>query len=271
MVMISEDSKRMSSKEMFDRIVNRLIQEPLLSDFKYMKSMNSFKLNVADGWYKISISHNYTPGWQLRALDGSKITTDFLEITPCASRRFNILWEWFEEFANCEKSILRYRGSVTVRGRDYGVPEEFYFSLDGSNFDKEYHRLWLMIEGLMDAIFDYHTLLALYNHKVKKYLTEGVPQAYYFISLAFVDLMLCRIVAPEDYPAMKKVIYEYLQLLKTQENPNYEYFEPKIPEIIAKLERVGDEYRAKYKPSPEIDHDPIWDTIQARLNSQSDH
>ena len=259
---------------MYNRVLELLRQEPILRDFRYLKSQGSFKMKISDGWYEIGLVHSRVSGWQMRALDGSKVLSDFLEITPYASRRFNILWEWYEEYVRTDIFNIRdfrNKPSVVIGGRDYGIPDDFFFCLDGSNFEKEYHRLYLMIEDLMERIFDYATLKNVYDRDVKKYLIESPDKYINGIQWFLGDMLLGRIVDPDNYSILRETMQKHMQELKKRGEPNYEYYEPKIPEIISKLERVGDEYRAKYKPSPEIDHDPIWDTIQARLKSQSNH
>ncbi|MEY8607487.1 hypothetical protein [Muribaculum intestinale] len=251
--------------EMLSDIMMKLRDEPLLSDFKYLKSYDSFRLKVKDGWYEIYLSHSRIPHWWMKSRDGSEITADFLQIIPSSSRRFDVMWKWFEEFYPYEVSRVRGFNNIYIKPEDYDIPNEFYFSLDGGNFDKEYHRLYLMLEILAEGIFEYNTLDSVFNRKVKMYLSDNIEKPPFGVVWIFEDLLLTRIVKPANYSALKKVMEQHLKRLSNNKEPNYLDYESKIPVMIERLEELGDEIRAQRTPMPGIDHDPIWDKIRERI------
>lgn len=251
--------------EMLSDIMMKLRDEPLLADFKYLKSDDSFRLKVKDGWYKIYLSHSRIPHWWMGSRDGSEITADFLQIIPSSSRRFDFMWKWFEEFYPYEVSSVRGFNNIYIKPEDYDIPNEFYFSLDGGNFDKEYHRLYMMLEILVEGIFEYNTVDSIFNRKVKMYLSDNIEKPPHGVVWIFEDLLLTRIVKPADYSALKKVMEQHLKRLSNAKEPNYLNYESKIPVMIERLEKLGDEIRTTRTSEVGIDHDPIWDKIRERL------
>ena len=256
----------MNTAEMLAKIMAKLGSEPLFYDFKYLKSDVAFKLKVNDGWYKITLVHSRIPSWWLKSKDGSEPDVDFLQIHPYAFRRFDKLCHWLRNFVNYEKKYVNYITNIIIQPKDYDIPDEFYFCLDGSNFEKEYHRLYMMLEILMEKIFEFPTLESLYERKVKDYPISGIGNHPTGLMWIFPELLLSRIINPDNYPAIKDLMNGYLIELKEIDEPNYREYKSKIPAMFERLEQLGDEIRAQRTPMPDIEHDPIWDQIQARLD-----
>ncbi len=252
--------------EMLAKVTERLCDNPLLFDFKYLKSESAFRLKTKDGWYRLTLVHSRIPAWWMKSLDNSEISSDFLQIIPSASRRFDILWKWLEKYAVDMdwKKKIRQLSNVLINPKYFQLPECFYFSLDGSNFEQEYHRLYMMIEMLIEAIFRYPTIECLYNQEVKQYI-KTPPFSMGFIGI-FPRLLLARIVDSNNYHDLKASINQYILKKKELNLPDYMVYESKIPAMFERLEQLGDEIRAQRTPMPDIDHDPIWDQIQARLD-----
>ena len=149
--------------------------------------------------------------------------------------------------------------------KDYDIPNEFYFCLDGSNFEKEYHRLYMMLEILMEKILEFPTLESPYERKVKDYPISGIGNHPTGLMWIFPELLLSRIINPDNYPAIKDLMNGYLIELKEIDEPNYREYKSKIPAMFERLEQLGDEIRTTRIPTPDIDHDPIWDKILERI------
>ena len=256
----------MNTAEMLAKVTERLCNEPLLSDFKYTKSNVVFKLKVSDGCYKIFLWCDRIPSWWLKSKDGSELDEDFLQIHPYAFRHFDILCHWLRDFVHCEKKQVRKINNIMLEPRDFDIDNDFYFCLDGSNFEKEYHRLYMMLEILMEKIFEFPTLESLYERKVKDYPISGIGNHPNGITWIFPELMLSRIIDPDNYSVIKNIMKGYIYELKEINHPAYKLYESKIPAMFERLEQLGDEIRAQRTPMPGIDHDPIWDQIRARLD-----
>ena len=254
-----------TAAEMLAKVMARSCNEPLLSDFKYLKSESAFRLKVKDGWYRLALVHSRIPSWWMKSRDDSEICADFLQIIPAASRRFDILWKWLEEYAADDewKRKIRKLSDALINPKNFQLPEFFYFSLDGSNFEQEYHRLYMMIEILVEAIFHYPTIECFYNQEVKQYL-KIPPHTMGFIG-TFPYLLVSRIVDINNYSTLKSTMNQYYKKEKELDMFDYKTYEPKIPVMIERLEQLGDEIRAQRTPMPGIDHDPIWDKIRERI------
>lgn len=121
----------------YERIVELLKEEPLLKDFKYVKSKYAFVKVVGDIKYKLELEHHFT--FNL-----------FLDINPQCTGRYDIVQRWFEKFSRISVRDLRDAHTIGV----YSVPSQFgmlrfTFRYDESDFEEVYGEMVVIIRKML--------------------------------------------------------------------------------------------------------------------------
>ena len=232
--------------EVYETIIERLKHESFLSEFQFKKSYEAFKRVDKYGWFEVGLYKSKIPSWWMKANDGYQVTTDFLLIEPTSRRRFNILSDWFSPFSLLDKKERTRVAHAYIDSSELDFDHDFVFSLDLSNYETEYNRLQNSVKTLtLRIVNDYSNLKQYYLNNIHP-LFETPPNKYaHGVTWVFDYLFVTRLLYPEKYSELKDVLFQHLEALKERKEPNYEEYEPQIPEIISTLEREADKLRPK--------------------------
>ncbi|MDE6768593.1 MAG: hypothetical protein K2J78_02585 [Muribaculaceae bacterium] len=210
----------------YERIVELLKQEPILQDFKYVKSKYSFIKRVDGIRYDLCLDHQFFFNIEM-------------SISPIASVRYEVLHKWHEKFNF--KSIRDQRDNYTVGTSTImvGYDHLYRFKYGGENFDEVYPKLREAIIKCMEYTFTtFSTMEDFYREKVLPILEEKESAPWCGDDWVFEYLTVCRILHPESYKKLKNVVMDHVNGLTKAEEPNIMEYKGKWGEILAYLESI---------------------------------
>lgn len=215
----------------FERIVERLKKEPFLSGFTFRKSDSSFIQKFDGGLRRIDLEH----------------FNDIICITvlPHFEVRFDIAPKWFEKFSFKTLRDQRNNGTVGASSGMLGFEDGYDFENSQKDFDKEYAALVKCLKSGAEEVFTkYATLEDVYKYDIVPILKgEKLMKDFGGVDYLFDYLMICRIVAPENYNQYKNLFLEYADNTKKHSgpgyrNPNMLYYCDMMDEICSYLESL---------------------------------
>ena len=210
----------------YERIVELLKEEPILQDFKYVKSRYSFIKRVDGITYSLELRHHF-------------LFNVYMTIYPESAVRYDVLQKWWENFDF--RSIKDQRDSCTtgVTSHMMGFLPDFNFDYDGSNFDELYPKLREAALGCIKYILStFKTIEDFYNVTVSRILTGEKEPPQLGHTWVFEYLTACRILHPESYEKLKEVVMYYVEDRTIAQEPNIMKFAGKWDEILAYLESL---------------------------------
>lgn len=197
----------------FSTIITELEKEPFLSDFKFKKSTSSFYKIINGGWKRIELDHWTEWGC--------------ISVRPQFDVRFDIASKWFEKFSYKKISVQRDYSVVgcapSMLDLGYGRLDSIVcFDKNGDDFNQKYQYLVDLLTRCSNSFFNkYNTIQDVYYDKILP-IIEGKKEMQDSggIEWAFEYLTICKVVSPENYDKLKKLIREYI---------NYRMYNPNLP------------------------------------------
>ena len=211
----------------YERIVELLKEEPLLKDFKYVKSKYAFIKVDGEIRYKLDLVHRFT--FNL-----------FMDIQPSCDGRYDIVQRWYEKFSRISLRDLRDHFTIGVYSVpcQFGMQDEYAFRYDESDFEEVYGKMIVVIRKMLENIMTtFRTLEDYYRLVVKPVLTGGkMPNNG--AEWVFNYLTAALLVDPANYEEVKRVIMEHVAMLTERDEPNIMWYDGKWDEIFAYLESL---------------------------------
>ena len=214
----------------FERVVERLKEEPFLADYTFRKRDSSFIKKFDGGLKRINLYH-----WFNIVEAG---------VCPIFSVRHDIIFKWFDKFSFRRYEDRRDDYLVAFTARMLGLGNsEFYFKVSLDNFESEYARLaYTLKKGSEEVFSQWATLEDFYKKRIVPELEGKEPFPYSGADWMFQYLTVCRIVAPERYEELKAKCLEQAEWFMTRENgpePNMLQYYDRLNEILGYLESLN--------------------------------
>ncbi|MDE5882161.1 MAG: hypothetical protein K2J63_01290 [Muribaculaceae bacterium] len=210
----------------YERIVELLKQEPILQDFKYVKSEYAFVKRVNGVKYWLHLYHVFTFNISMT-------------IQPAAYVRYDVLEKWWERFDF--RSTRDHRGLYTVGVSTdmIGFYPFFDFDYDGSNFDEMYPLLREATIQCVEYTFStFKTMEDFYKEKVLPILEGKNEPPQLGSTWVFEYLTAGRILYPESYEKIKEIVMYYVEQRTLSGEPGIIKYKGKWGEILAYLESL---------------------------------
>lgn len=217
-------------------MLERLKSEDLFSDFKLRKSSCSLIQRTKWGYRRIDLVH-YN-GFDLERNDLA------LEVKPLYWVHFECLHKWFEKFSFRSLSDQRNTGSVCFSENMLGKSKHFHgflFLESRQDYEQDYEIMKNdILKHASDVFSSFQTINDLYDYEVDSVLKGKKEFPTSGAEWIFENLLMTRIVNPEQYDYVKKLILEHADKLRYREHPepNVTIYYDRIPEIISYLESM---------------------------------
>ena len=210
----------------YERIVERLKEEPCLKDFEYVKHRYSFIMKKGEANIMLRLDHYFT--FNL-----------FMGLHPVADVFFRNL-HWFEKFSYRSPSDQRYSHTIGAASfpRKLGMEGDFTFRYDQEDFEEVYSKVVVVVRALVaDITTTFPTIESYFNVVVRPEMNGEEKFPDNGADWVFEYLAACRIVEPESYPKLKERIMAFIRKQETWE-PNIQAYIGKWDDIFTYLERL---------------------------------
>lgn len=216
----------MNSKELFEKIMSDITMQDCLRDFKFRKRDST--LIATQKGYRRTIEFYH---W-------SDITTGKITIRPIYGIKFDVLLNWFAKFSFKSQQDQKDNYDFGFESSMLGcVDDDFSFNLSGINYQTDYIDFEKTVLYCTEKVFsDYASLPMVYNKEIKPVLDGKKDLPNIAIEWAFIDLTLCKIIAPQNYEKFKEIVMSRIELLHNREEPNLELYYDRLDEIIGYME-----------------------------------
>ena len=230
----------LSNNEIRLRILQRLVEEPVFSNFKILKSDNSIVVQDSGVKRLISVTNSYT------SVDTSRGNELSLEVNPWFGCRFDALEKWFETLfcRDWRKSDFKYRYSDEWRpDKKSEKYRKGWYCIDflraSDTFEEDYqHLLEVIYDVGVPYLNNVSSLDGFYNLRILPVL-KG-EECFPDIGFDWIPryLVLTKITHPEKYEEVKALILSQIDLMLNRKypEPNVQQFEKNIPDIINYIE-----------------------------------
>lgn len=213
-----------------DKILNRLITESVFEDFSIRKSDSSLIKKTKDGFYKFSLPE-------------SSLTVDLktnlpaIQVYPILSRRFDIIFKWFEKYSFIDLKTQKGHANSYLRLFDI---MDFYFYENSYHFEKQYTQLRdIVIANAIDFFEKNSTLENLYQNKIVPILNGNISLPDTGSNWIFAYLKLAWVVDKANYYKLKKIILKQIDFLmfgREFQEPGISRYYDRLDEIFADIE-----------------------------------
>ena len=212
----------------FERIAADFQQDPFFEDYIFIKSKHAFIKKYNWGWYQISLEpHN---------------EFEYTRICPFYEIRFNILVNWFEKFSFKTLKDQRSNSTVFFEGEKFGYETDFYFDSawrDYKNYSKLYPKFRDTVVVCATKAFDLYTSLDdYYREEIVPVLNGDKELPMQGADWFFESLTACKIVAPDQYPAFKKIMLKHADKMMECNEPNMAEYYNRLDEILSYMESI---------------------------------
>lgn len=221
----------MYTKEIIEKILNRLIEEPVFAEFKIRKRDSCLIKKSSDGFEQISIERYY------QSIDPRNKELA-LCIIPQFTRRFDILSKWFEKYSFKDIRIQRDNGQVF---HEIQAAREYLFYYTGVYFEEQYKLFRDKVVDKARIFFtEYSTLEGLYRievlpliHKEKEMRTLGADWIFEYAKLTW-------IVDRSNYYILKELLLKNIDFMMfgyERSEPNIARYYDRLDEIFSSIEQ----------------------------------
>lgn len=211
------------------KIIEVVASDPFFKDFVIRKSDNSIIYKTKAGYKRVVFQ--YYNGYDLLRDDLA------LEIHPNYDVRFNVLHKWFEKYSKKTLTDQRDQYSIGVSGNMIGATYEFCFLENRKDYQKDLQKLQFEVVKNANYFFNkISTLVDYYNYCVVN-LIKGDQDLPYGFDWIPNYLIATRIVSPDNYNIVKKLILQRVELMKNG-NPNIKMYYNELPTILDDLENT---------------------------------
>lgn len=216
--------------KVIEKILPKLIEEPVFKGFKIRKSDECLIRKTSEGFEKIEFDDHF----QTIDLKNNEFA---LQIRPHFERRFNVLSKWFEKYSFKDIKTQRNLGQIFDGLGD----DEFLFYNSGENFDKSYNKLRDAVICKAEEFFNmYSTMEKMYSNEIlpllngeKQFRNNGSDWMFHYLKLIW-------IVDRKNYYNLKDMLLKHIEFLmfgRTFKEPAASRYYDKLNEIFAALEQ----------------------------------
>ena len=212
----------------YERIVELLKEEPLLKDFKYVKSKSIFVKKVDNIHYILDLYHVFTFNF-------------WVNVYPTTAIRYDILHKWFEKFSfrTVRDQRNTYTSGTACWPQLLGLESCYSFLYSEEDFDEVYPQLLQTVRCLIQETFPKFTSLKdFYDRVIAPVLTGESDLPNLSADWVFEYLSATKIVAPDKYEEVKKVVMSHVKEMTAKGEPNLIEYVGKWDEIFAYLESL---------------------------------
>lgn len=209
----------------FDKIINDLVQLEFFSEYKFRKRDSSFFKKFNGGKQFIELDH-----W-------TDNETSSLVIYPVYGVRFDILHKWFEQFSVKSLQDQRDRASINFSGSMLAQQNEFYFDLNGNRYTDDFKNFQATLIKCADYVFtEYASLNKLYNKTIVPVLNGDVQLPDVGADWIFIYMVLCKLVNPTNFHKLKLIIQPHVKKMYARQEPNILDYYNRLEDIFHYLE-----------------------------------
>ncbi|MBR6042287.1 MAG: hypothetical protein IKP37_06600 [Paludibacteraceae bacterium] len=225
----------MSANELYNKIILDLSSNVYFSVFKFRKRDDCF-ISQKKGFKRdVMLRHWIEPGE--------------LVVYPIYGIRYDALLNWFKKYSFKSLQDQKDNYSFGFAGTMLGCKENYYkFKLDGSNFKIVWEILLADIINCLNTTYsNYKTLELAYKNEIEPILSGEAELPTVGIDWAFIDLTLCKIVAPHNYMQFKKIMMQRIEYMHSKDEPNLAHYYDRLDEILEYMESLTLEELEKCK------------------------
>jgi hypothetical protein len=225
----------MTGKDLLSKIVSDISDNSLFTDFKLRKRDNCLFYQKNGFRKEITFEHWF-----------DKYTGE-LVIYPIYGIKYDILLNWFSKYNFKSKQDQKDNYSFGFEGVMFGLKSSHYhFDLSCNNYPSDFANFQKEVLACANWVFtNYATLSLAYNNEVEPVLLNKKELPDIGIEWAFIDLTLCKIVAPQNYEEFKKIVLARIEFLHKMDEPNLAFYYDKLSEILSYMEGLSIENLSK--------------------------
>lgn len=210
---------------LFDKILQKLQLDICFSEFTLRRKDNCLIKKTSGGFEAIELQH-----WKGFDLSRNEVA---LVIKPLYLKRFDVLHKWFEKFSFKSLSDQRENYSIGFDGKMLGNFSEFYFLVNGADFEKDFDAFKKELVDKSKFVFDnYSNVAELYNYYVQPVLTKGEKLPDVGADWIFEYLTITKLVKDEYFNDVKIILEEQISRMNKIGEPNVIEYYPKFNEIV---------------------------------------
>lgn len=181
----------------FERLVDDLNKESFLADYKYLKSKSRFVLQKGDVKYIIDLSRRWANG------------LGDLILIPSFNVRYESINKWFNSFShrnpNDSNDVCNVMYELSMLTGVY----EIKMDLDGNGYQKLYPIIRDTIKACASYVFSrYDSLKHYFEYDILPKIEGRMNLRSDCGDWVFSYLAACKLVAPQLYPKLKKMIMD---------------------------------------------------------------
>lgn len=216
----------------FEKIVERLKEEPVFDGYKFRKSDSSFIQKFEDGTRRVALR-----AW---------CKFGYLCVRPAFSIRFDFVHKWFEKYSFRVISDQRTTYTVCAWPGKYGLEDHYYFPPE-VDITKEYEKLVHTIKICYDIFFPmYKTPKDIYIHDILPTVEGKTDLPKNGAEWLFEYLTICKVVAPESYENVKAILLKHANWqVKSIKDSNMAFYYDHLDEILGFMESLSHEELTK--------------------------
>lgn len=214
------------------KILDNLLEEEFFWGFKLRKRDISLIKKDVTGFQAIEFQ-----SWE--NFDASRDQLALL-IKPLYLKRFDVLHKWFEPFSFKNLVDQRDNYSVGFDGSMLGRKDQFYFFSSEMNFEHDFilFRDELIVNA-REVFKSFNNIEKLYNYFIIPVLEKKYDLPNVGADWIFEYLTVTKIVNPNVYTQVKKIILDRVDEMILKKEPNVMEYYPKIGHILKHLESLN--------------------------------
>lgn len=210
----------MEKKQLFKTIVSDIQADPFFSDYKFIRSENSFVHRKKDEIIYVELDH-WRDYWD-----------DECVLRPFGGKHFNILANWFEKYSVKPIKIQRFNPHIMV-----GQDVEINIKYDFSNYDEKFPQLITLLKEQLSTINkEYCTLNDYYRKIVYPTIVDEEELPDCSADWIFEYLTAGYLLDRENYPILKQKIFKHAEWLLHHHELNVAKYYDRLDEICAYME-----------------------------------
>ncbi|MDO4335576.1 MAG: hypothetical protein Q4C37_07105 [Bacteroidales bacterium] len=235
----------------FDKLISDLQQNSFFAGFKYQKSESAFVKESNGRKLRIRLWHS------------RDYPISVIKIHPQYDLRFDILHRWYERFDF--RTVKDQRTIFTLSFDECHLPDDISLSRDDAFYvdtDSVNYRVQLtqmqdrIVKSVTEIDNRFKTVKDLYDYLIVPVLKGDKALPATGSCWVFVDLALCKYVAPEVYPEFRHIVMSQVEQLYKKGEPNIERIHSNIDEMLDFLETANLEEEARRRKSNKVTEKP---------------
>lgn len=211
-------------------IISDLMRNNYFSEFKFRK--RDMRIYVQTKYGKQYVDFDY---W----MNPYSIESS-LVVYPQYMVRFEVLEKWFERFSVKPLQVQRDSYTSGFSGKMIGLPDEFIFLCDRSNYSEQLEKLINTVKRCSEYSFSkFSSLKDLYEYWIAPVLANKKSLPTTGADWVFEYLTLCKIINPHGYQQFKKMVRTHVEEMNARKEPNIIEYYDNFDNIISYMEDLN--------------------------------